>query len=82
MDGNTVIIYLACLIVLFIIGRVFYVPLKHILKLLLNTVLGGFLIYIVNIIGSSYNFHIGLNYVTAIFTGLLGVPRGRCFNNY
>ena len=82
MDGNTVIIYLACLIVLFIVGRIFYVPLKHILKLLLNTVLGGFLIYIVNIIGSSYNFHIGLNYVTAIFTGLLGVPRSYCFNNY
>ena len=82
MDGNTVIIYLACLIVLFIIGRIFFVPLKHILKLLLNTVLGGFLIYIVNIIGSSYNFHMGLNYVTAIFAGLLGVPRSCCFNCY
>ena len=82
MDGNTVIIYLACLIVLFMIGKVFYVPLKHILKLLLNTILGGFILYIVNIIGSSYNFHIGLNYATAIFTGILGVPRSCCFNNY
>ena len=74
MDLNTIIIYLACLIVLFIIGKIFYLPLKHIFKLLFNSILGGVLIYIVNIIGSSFNFHIGLNWGTAIFTGLLGVP--------
>ena len=74
MDLNTIIIYLACLIVLFIIGKIFYLPLKHIFKLLLNSVLGGLLIYIVNIIGASFNFHIGLNLGTAIFTGILGIP--------
>jgi inhibitor of the pro-sigma K processing machinery len=74
MSGTTVIIYLACIIILIMIGKVFYVPLKHIFKLILNTILGGLLIYIVNIIGSSYNFHVGLNYATAIFTGVLGVP--------
>lgn len=82
MDGNTVIIYLACLIVLLIVGKIFFVPLKHIAKLILNTILGGLLIYIVNIIGYSFNFHIGLNWVTAFFTGILGVPRSACFNNY
>lgn len=74
MDINTIIIYLACLIVLFIIGKIFYLPLKHIFKLLLNSVLGGFLIYIVNVVGSSFGFHIGLNIGTAIFVGMLGVP--------
>ncbi len=74
MDINSVIIYLACLIVLFIVGKIFYIPLKHIIKLLINSVLGAGLIYIVNIVGASFNFHIGLNWVTAIFTGLLGVP--------
>jgi len=74
MDLNTIIIYLACLIVLFIIGRIFYLPLKHIFKLLFNSVLGGVLIYIVNIIGASFNFHVGLNLGTAVFTGILGVP--------
>ncbi len=74
MDTNTIIIYLACLIVLFIIGKVFYLPLKHIFKLLLNSVLGGFLIYIVNLVGGSFGFHIGLNFGTAIFAGILGVP--------
>ena len=74
MEINTIIIYLACLIVLFIIGKIFYLPLKHIIKLLLNSILGGFLIYIVNLVGGSFGFHVGLNFGTAIFAGLLGVP--------
>ena len=74
MDINTIIIYGACLIVLFIIGRVFYLPLKHVFKLLLNSILGGFLIYVVNFFGVSFGFHVGLNVETAIFAGLLGVP--------
>lgn len=74
MDGTSVIIYLACLIVIFIVGKIFFVPLKSILKLLINSILGGILIYIVNIVGVSFGFHIGLNVGTALFTGLLGVP--------
>lgn len=74
MDLNTIIIYFACLIVIFIIGKIFYLPLKHIFKLLINSILGGVLIYIVNIVGASFNFHVGLNFGTAIFTGLLGIP--------
>lgn len=74
MDGTSVIIYLACLIVILIVGKIFVVPLKSIFKLLINTILGGILIYIVNIVGASFGFHIGLNVGTALFTGLLGVP--------
>lgn len=74
MSGNTVIIYLACLIVLFIVGKIFYLPLKSIIKLLLNSIIGGILIYIVNVVGASFGFHIGLNIGTSIFAGILGVP--------
>lgn len=74
MDGTSVIIYLACLIVICIVGKIFFVPLKSIFKLLVNSVLGGILIYIVNAVGASFNFHIGLNWFTAIFAGILGIP--------
>ena len=47
---------------------------KTYIKLLINSILGGVLIYIVNIVGASFNFHVGLNFGTAIFTGLLGIP--------
>ena len=80
MDGNTVIIYLACFIVIFIVGKIFFVPLKKISKVLLNSVLGGLSIYILNLVGVLFNFHLGLNCFTSIFTGLLGIPRGSYFN--
>lgn len=74
MDGNSIVVYLACIIFLFLIGKFFIVPLKYLAKILGNSILGGILIFIVNIIGSFFNFHIGLNIATAIITGILGVP--------
>lgn len=37
-------------------------------------VIGGFLIFAVNIIGTQFNFHLPLNLYTAGITGLLGIP--------
>lgn len=74
LDGNSVIVYLACIIFLFLIGKFFIIPLKSIAKIIGNSILGGILIFIVNIIGNFFNFHIGLNMGTAIITGILGVP--------
>lgn len=74
MDSRTIIIYLACLILLFIIGKLFIIPIKKILKLIVNSILGGILIFLINVIGSNFNFHIGLNIWTAIIAGMLGVP--------
>ena len=74
LDTNTIIAYLAGIIFIFLIGKIFAVPLKKILKLIFNSVLGGLAIYLINIIGASFNFHIGLNIITAIFVGILGIP--------
>ena len=74
LDTNTIIIYLACICFLFIFGKLFILPIKSILKLVLNSILGGLIIYIINIVGTAFNFHIGLNYITAITIGILGVP--------
>lgn len=73
MDQN-IITYLACICFIFIIGRLFILPIKTILKIALNSVLGGVLIWIINFIGNTYGFHIGLNFVTTICIGLLGIP--------
>jgi inhibitor of the pro-sigma K processing machinery len=53
---------------------VFSLPVVKILKLILNSILGGVLIYVINIIGANFEFHIGLNIVTVIFIGILGIP--------
>lgn len=74
MDSNTLIIYIACICFLFLFGRIFILPIKSILKLVLNSILGGLIIYLINVIGGLFAFHIGLNYITAILVGILGVP--------
>lgn len=73
MDIN-IITYLACICFLFLFGRIFIVPLKKILKLVLNSVIGGVVIFFINTIGSNFGFHIGLNIFTSIVVGLLGLP--------
>ena len=75
MDTN-IITYLACICFLFIFGRVFIVPITKILKLVLNSVLGAFLIYIINLIGSGFDFHIGLNFFTSIL--IRNIRNSRC----
>lgn len=74
MEANSVMIFLGCVIFLFVVGRFFIWPLKTIGKLILNSLLGGFLIFFINLIGEIFGFHIGLNYITAITVGILGIP--------
>lgn len=73
MDYN-IITYLACICFLFIFGRIFIVPIKKVLKLVINSILGGLVIFLINLIGNSFGFHIGLNFFTSILIGILGIP--------
>ena len=81
LEFNTIIVYLGCIIFLFLFGRIFILPLKSIFKLIGNSILVGMLIFLVNLIGNFFNFHIGLNIGTAIITGILGIPRSSSFNH-
>lgn len=74
MEINIIITYLACIFFLCIICKVFIVPLKIIIKLIINSILGGLLIFVINLIGTAFNFHIGLNMITAVIVGILGLP--------
>ena len=74
MEGNTILVYVACIIFLFLLGRIFVLPLKSILKLIVNSILGALLIWFINLIGGAFGFHIGLNLVTSIVIGILGLP--------
>ena len=75
MNLNTnIITYLACICFLFLFGRIFIVPIKKILKLALNSIIGGLVIFLINIVGSSFGFHIGLIFFTSIIVGFLGLP--------
>lgn len=76
--NTNIITYLACICFIFLFGKIFIVPLKKILKIVLNSILGGIVIYIINLIGGFWGFHIGLNFFTSILIGLLGLPGAVC----
>lgn len=76
--NQNVIIFLACICLICIFGRLFIVPIKKVLKLILNSILGGAIIFVINLVGQYFNFHIGLNAITAILVGILGVPGAIC----
>ena len=74
MNFNNITIIVGCIILIIVIGNIFKIPFLKILKLIINSILGGVLIFFINIIGTTWNIHIGLNLVTSIFVGLCGIP--------
>lgn len=81
MDISAIISFVACIICLFIFGKIFILPIKSILKLIANSCIGAIIIYIINLIGANFGFYIGINLGTAIFVGILGIPRGNIIGN-
>ena len=74
MGDYAFLLYIGCIIMILIIGKIFIWPLKKVFKLVINSIIGAILLYIINIIGVNFNFHIGLNWWTILSTGFLGVP--------
>ena len=70
MDNNILITFAVCVISIFILGRIFAWPLKGILKLIGNSIVGGIIIFLINLIGANF----GLNIGTALVVGILGIP--------
>lgn len=79
MDINALII-ISCICMLFVIGRIFIVPIKWILKLAFNSVIGGILIWIINLIGGAWGFHIGLNVYTSLLVRIVRSSWRNCIN--
>ena len=74
MENYSFFVYVFCIMVFILIGKLFVIPIKKIAKLIANSILGAILIYIINVIGANYSFHIGLNWWTILCSGFLGIP--------
>lgn len=74
MEVNNAIIITACVVSFIIIGWLFNISLSKIFKLILNSIIGGILIYLINYFGATIGMHIGLNIVTSVFVGIFGIP--------
>lgn len=72
--NTNIITFLACICFIFLFGKILIVPIQKIAKLIINSILGAFVIYVINLIGANFGFHIGLNIITSMVIGLLGLP--------
>lgn len=71
---NNITIIVGCILSILSLGVIFKIKVWQIVRLIFNSILGGILIYLINQVGVNAGIHIGLNVVTSIFVGILGVP--------
>lgn len=62
------------MILIFLLGKALLVPLKVILRLLVNSMVGAVLIIVINFIGMNIGLMIPINVVNSLTVGILGVP--------
>ncbi|HEY3365267.1 MAG TPA: pro-sigmaK processing inhibitor BofA family protein [Symbiobacteriaceae bacterium] len=74
MDVTTALWYVAGVVVLLLLLQVLARPLAFLLKVLGNSLAGGVVLWLVNLVGATLGFHLALNPVTAVVVGLLGLP--------
>ena len=74
-NTNTIIIFLGCIMAIILFGKMLILPIKVVVKLILNSLIGGLIIVAINWIGVAFSFHIGLNIFTAIFVRNTWDPR-------
>lgn len=71
---GVVIGYAAGLVLLYMVGWLLLVPLKKLLKFIYNGILGGIILWILNLVGGLINITVAINPITALIVGFLGVP--------
>ena len=74
MDFTMILPILIGVGILFVVLKLLALPMKLIIKLVINGIVGGILIFVVNLIGTNFGFMIDLNWITALIVGILGVP--------
>ncbi|MDD2556560.1 MAG: pro-sigmaK processing inhibitor BofA family protein [Syntrophaceticus sp.] len=68
---GTILGVLFILLLLFFVGQAFWKPLGLFFKIGLRLILGGLFLFLVNFIP---NFFLGVNLVSALTVGVLGLP--------
>ncbi len=74
LDIGIFLTYVGAILLIFIFGRLFVWPMKVVLKLALNSLIGGAAILLVNVLGAQWGLFIPLNVLNALIVGILGLP--------
>ena len=71
---NVIIAYALGLALLYFVGWLLLVPMKWLLRFLLNSVIGGVVLWILNLLSGLTGITVAINPVTALTVGFLGIP--------
>ncbi|ABR50840.1 sigmaK-factor processing regulatory BofA [Alkaliphilus metalliredigens QYMF] len=71
---SVILAYAIGLILLYVVGWILLIPIKWLVKLIWNGIIGGIMLLMLNFIGGFWGIYLAINPVTALITGLLGVP--------
>ncbi len=74
LDLNVIMAYAFGLLLLYIVGWLLVMPLKFILRLLYNGIIGGLMLWVLNLVGGFFGLQVAINPVTALIAGFLGIP--------
>ncbi len=74
MDSNSIIIAMLVLCGILTVAIVFSEPLKCLLRLVGNSVLGAAALFAINTVFGFTGLGVGINMVTVFAAGLLGIP--------
>lgn len=74
IDFSVILAYAFGLLLLYIVGWLLVMPIKFILKLLYNGIIGGIMLWGLNLVGGFFSIQVAINPVTALIAGFLGIP--------
>lgn len=74
LDFNSILAFAFAALLLYLIARILLVPFKLIIKLVINALVGGVLLVIFNFVGAPLGLNVGINVITALVVGFLGIP--------
>lgn len=74
MPVNAIVAFAAGLLILWILCKILSFPVKVIGKLVVNALVGAVVLFLFNLVGGFFSLSIPINALSAIITGILGVP--------
>ena len=74
MDFSVIVVIAAIVLAVIVVLRILAKPIRFIFKLLINTVLGFVLLWLINFFGGGIGIALELSLINALIVGLLGIP--------
>ena len=71
---DAVLSYVFALVLLYLCGWLLLKPFKLLLKWLLNALIGGIALFLINLIGSPFHIYLPINPLNMVIVGFLGIP--------